>query len=160
MSGASTPLRDEVPHGPLTVSVQDIFDGIVLDASQLNLMLSLGEKVGDQVISEDEEQEDSDREDEGEFSEDNTRGSSEELGGVIETEEDDQNEGKSGWKSDMGCMGVSQTKTAIVTPFDQAWELTKTVPVRVGHVVTINSEGSKQIRRSRQLERTENGKVE
>ena len=45
MSGASTPLRDEVPQGPLTVSVQDIFDGIVLDASQLNLMLSLGEKV-------------------------------------------------------------------------------------------------------------------
>ena len=43
----------------------------------------------------------------------------------------------------MGCMGVSQTKTAIVTPFDQAWELTKTVPVRVGHVVTINSEGVK-----------------
>ena len=76
---ASTPLRDEVPHGPLTVSVQDIFDGIV---SQLNLMLSLGEKVGDQVISEDEEQEDSDREDEGEFSEENKRGSGEELGGV------------------------------------------------------------------------------
>ena len=43
----------------------------------------------------------------------------------------------------MGCMGVSQTKTAIVTPFDQAWELTKTVPVRVGHVITINSEGVK-----------------
>ena len=73
MSGASTPLQDEVPHGPLTVSVQDICDGIVLDASQLNLMLSLGEKVGDQVISEDEEQEDSDREDEGEFSEDKKR---------------------------------------------------------------------------------------
>ena len=50
MSGDSTPLRDEVPHGPVMVSVQDIFDGIVLDASQLNLMLSLGEEVGDQVI--------------------------------------------------------------------------------------------------------------
>ena len=143
MSGGSTPLRDEVPHGPVMVSVQDIFDGIVLDSSQLNLMLSLGEEVGDQVISEDDCQEASDQEDESENSEEKRRGSSEELGGVIETEEDDQNEGKSGWKSDVGCMGVSQTKTAIVTPFDQAWELTKTVPVRVGHVVTINSEGVK-----------------
>ena len=143
MSGGSTPLRDEVPHGPVMVSVQDIFDGFVLDSSQLNLMLSLGEEVGDQVISEDDCQEASDQEDESENSEEKRRGSSEELGGVIETEEDDQNEGKSGWKSDVGCKGVSQTKTAIVTPFDQAWELTKTVPVRVGHVVTINSEGVK-----------------
>ena len=101
---ASTPLRDEVPHGPLTVSVQDIFDGIVLDASQLNLMLSLGEKVGDQVISEDEEQEDSDREDKGEFGEENKRGSSEALGGVIETEEEDHSESEAGCKkSESGC---------------------------------------------------------
>ena len=91
MPGGSTPLRDEVPHGPVMVSVQDIFDGIVLDSSQLNIMLSLGEEVGDQVISEDDCQEASDQEDESENSEEKRRGSSEELGGVIETEEDDQN---------------------------------------------------------------------
>ena len=141
MSGDSTPLRDEVPHGPVMVSVQDIFDGIVLDASQLNLMLSLGEEVGDQVISEDQDQEDSDQEDESEFSEEN-------IGEVARNWEVLLRRRKTiktmvNRKSDLGCMGVSQTKTAIVTPFDQAWEMTKTVPVRVGHVVTINSEGVK-----------------
>ena len=34
MSGGSTPLRDEVPHGPVMVSVQDIFDGIVLQPAK------------------------------------------------------------------------------------------------------------------------------
>ena len=111
--------------------MQDIFDAIVLDASQLNLMLSLGEKVGDQVMPEDEEQEDSDREDEGEFSEENKRESSEELGGVSTTEEEDHSE------SESGCKGVRQAKTMIVTPFDQAWKMMKSVPVIVGHVVTI-----------------------
>ena len=142
MSGDSTPLWDEVPHGPVMVSVQDIFDVIVLDASQLNLMLSLGEEVGDQVISEDEDQEDSDQEDESEFSEEN-------IGEVARNWEVLLRRRKTiktrvnRFGSDLGCMGVSQTKTAIVTPFDQAWEMTKTVPVRVGHVVTINSEGVK-----------------
>ena len=91
-------------------------------------------------MSEDEEQEDSDREDEGEFSEENKRGSSEALGGVIEMEEEDHSESESGCKkSESGCKGVRQAKTMIVTPLDQAWEMMKTVPVRVGlgHVVTI-----------------------
>ena len=39
MSGSSTPVLDEIPPGPVSVSVQDIFDGIVLEASQLNRLL-------------------------------------------------------------------------------------------------------------------------
>ena len=45
MSGSSTPLQDDIPQGPVSVSLQDIFDGIVVDACQLNILLSLGEDV-------------------------------------------------------------------------------------------------------------------
>ena len=45
MSGSSTPVLDEIPPGPVSVSVQDIFDGIVLEASQLNRLLSVGEEI-------------------------------------------------------------------------------------------------------------------
>ena len=54
MSGSSTPVLDEIP--PVSVSVQDIFDGIVLGASQLNRLLSVGEEINvDDVESESEE---------------------------------------------------------------------------------------------------------
>ena len=43
MSGSSTPLRDNIPQGQF--SLQDIFDGIVLDACQLNALLSLSEDI-------------------------------------------------------------------------------------------------------------------
>ena len=46
-------------------------------------------------------------------------------------------------KSESGCKGVRQAKTMIVTPFDQAWEMIKSVPVIVGHVVTITREENK-----------------
>ena len=142
MSGASTPLQDEVPNGPLTVSLQDISDGIVVDASQLNLMLSLGEKAGDQVISkEEQEQEASDREDEGEFSEENTGESSEELGGVSTTEEEEHSE------SESGIEGVRLAETMRVTPLDQGPDaksfVMNAVPVIVGRVVTITREENK-----------------
>ena len=45
MSGSSTPVLDEIPPGPVSVSVQDIFDGIVLEASQLNRLLLVGEEI-------------------------------------------------------------------------------------------------------------------
>ena len=45
MSGSSTPVLDEIPPRPVSVSVQDIFDGIVLEASQLNRLLSVGEEI-------------------------------------------------------------------------------------------------------------------
>ena len=45
MSGSSTPLQDDIPQGPVAVSLQDIFDGIVVDACQLNILLSLAEDV-------------------------------------------------------------------------------------------------------------------
>ena len=83
MSGASTSLQDEVPQEPFSVSLQDIFDGVVLDASQLNILLSLGEEAGE-VISEDEEQEASDRENEGECEEENKGESSAELGVLVQ----------------------------------------------------------------------------
>ena len=54
MSGSSTPVLDEIP--PVSVSVQDIFDGIVLEASQLNQLLSVGEEINmEDVESESEE---------------------------------------------------------------------------------------------------------
>ena len=43
ISGSSTPVLDEIP--PVSVSVQDIFDRIVLEASQLNQLLSVGEEI-------------------------------------------------------------------------------------------------------------------
>ena len=56
MSGSSTPVLDEIPPGPVSVSVQDIFDGIVLETSQLNRLLSVGEEISvDDVESESEE---------------------------------------------------------------------------------------------------------
>ena len=56
MSGSSTPVLDEFPPGPVSVSEQDIFDGIVLEASQLNHLLSVEEEINvDDVESESEE---------------------------------------------------------------------------------------------------------
>ena len=69
MSGSSTPVLDEIPPGPVSVSVQDIFDGIVLEASQLNRLLSVGEEINVEDVESGSEESPDIGEKEGESSE-------------------------------------------------------------------------------------------
>ena len=114
MSGSSTPVLDEIP--PVSVSVQDIFDGIVLEASQLNQLLSVGEEINMEDVESESEESPDVSENEREFSE------------------------PKGERKDGGVSEPSKVESVTPVGQDAKPEIMRVTPVVVGHIEKKGSE--------------------